>query len=414
MKVLFTFGGLPHYLNPILNRLNEVKNLEVVVAIPDKNAATIGDSVKMETSGIKFKVIYLEEKKAFYGNYYLANLIDVIKSENPEILVTIWPYVLNLVADFKLKRCLKKKGIKVIIKEIPFDIPSYNETFKYYKSFYARTLNEDMIENSKVNLLFYLKHLFLRAVRKYYYCNILDASVAYVDEAKEIASSYGLKKENVFISTNSPDTDEIFNAAQQIENEALILSDNQYRIVHVGRLVKWKRVDLLVEAVALLRKEIPEIELLVIGKGKEENNLKGHARELGVGGNVKFIGGVYENKELGRYLNTSSVYVLAGMGGLSINQAMAFGKPVICSIADGTEKRLVKEGFNGFYFENGNAKDLANKIKMLLLDVNKIKEFGQNSLSIIKKDVNVYTVLNGYLNAFNHVTNNKFSLKLEA
>ncbi len=413
MKVLFTFGGLPHYLNPILNRLNRVENLEVVVAIPKESTATIGDSVKMETSGNEFKVVNLEEKKAIYGNYYLVNLIDLVKLEKPDILVTIWPYVLNLVADFKLRRYLKKNNIKVTIKEIPFDIPAYKETFKYYKSHYARTLNEDMVEKGKSNLTFYLKHLFLRAVRRYYYSKVLDASVAYVDEAKEIAYSYGLKKENVFVSTNSPDTDEIFKAVEQIKNEAPILPYNQYRIIHVGRLVKWKRVDLLIEAVALLRKEIPEIELLVVGKGKEENDLKEQASELGVTDNVKFIGGVYENNVLGKYLNACSVYVLAGMGGLSINQAMAFGKPVICSIADGTEKRLVRDNFNGYYFENGNAKDLANKIKMLILDVNKTEEFGEKSLSIIKNDVNVYTVLNGYLDAFNHVTNNKFSLKLD-
>ncbi len=414
MKVLFTFGGLPHYLNPILNRLNVVENLEVVVAVPGENTATIGDSVKMEKSGIKFKLIHLEEKKAFYGNYYLANLIDVLKQEEPDILVTIWPYVLNLVTDFKLKKFIKKHGLKVVIKEIPFDIPIYDQTFSYYKSVYARKLNEDMVLSQKINIPFYIKHFLLRYARKYYYSKIIDASVAYVDDAKEIASSYGLKKESIFISTNSPDTDEIFAAADEIGGAAPILPENQFRIIHVGRLVKWKRVDLLIEVVAKLKPEMPEIELLVIGKGKEQENLKKQAEKLSVDKNVKFIGGVYENKELGKYLKASSVYVLAGMGGLSINQAMAFGKPVICSIADGTEKRLVKNGFNGYYFENGNATDLTKKIKELLLNKDKIVEFGKNSVSIIKKDVNVYTVLNGYLDAFNYATNNEYSLKLNA
>ena len=41
MKVLFTFGGLPHYLNPILSRLNAVDHIEIVVAIPKKHAKTL-------------------------------------------------------------------------------------------------------------------------------------------------------------------------------------------------------------------------------------------------------------------------------------------------------------------------------------------------------------------------------------
>jgi len=411
MKVLFTFGGLPHYLNPILNRLNDVENLKVIVAVPQNDTATIGNSVKVEKSGVKFQVIYLEEKKAFYGNYYLKNLLDVLKNEKPDILVTIWPYVLNLVSDFKLRKFIKNSGIKVVIKEIPFDIPPYQKTFSYYKSLYARKLNEDMVIKQKVNLSFYIKHLFLRSVRKYYYSNVIDASVAYVDEAKEIASSYGLKNDSVFISTNSPDTEMIFKAADEIKSEKPVLPMNRYRIIHVGRLVKWKQVHVLIEAVAVLKRDFPDVELLVIGSGKEEGNLKSLSKDLKLGENVKFIGGVYENNELGKYLKSSSVYVLAGMGGLSINQAMAFGKPVICSIADGTEKRLVREGFNGYYFINEDSKDLANKIKTLISDQDKIKEFGENSLNIIQNEVNVYTVLNEYIKAFNYVTKNKYSLK---
>jgi len=412
MKVFFTFGGLPHYLNPILNRLNNVENLEIVVAIPKDNAFTFGDSVKVEKSEVEFKVIYLEEKKAFYGNYYLNMLIDALKTEKPDILVTIWPYVLNFVADFKLRRFVKKNNIKIIIKEIPFDIPPYKDVFSYYKSSYALGLNEDMVIKEKVNILFYAKHIFLRAVRKFYYSKLIDASVCYIDEAKEIGSSYGLQKEGIFISTNSPDTDMILDAAKKNANQEPILPKNQFRIIHVGRLVKWKRVDLLVEAVSNLKEEIPEIELLIVGKGKEEANLKAQVDRIGLSDNVKFIGGVYENNELGRYLNASSIYILAGMGGLSINQAMAFEKPVICSVADGTEKRLVREGYNGYYFKNGDSIDLANKIRKLVLDQDKVKEFGDNSLKIIKNEINVYTVLNGYINAFNYVTKNKYSLKL--
>ena len=329
-------------------------------------------------------------------------------------MVLIWPYVLNLVTNYKLRKFIKQSNIKLIIKEIPFDVPEYGNVFSYYKSLYARTLNEDMKLNKKVNLTFYVKHFLLRAIRKYYYTKLIDASVVYIDDAKKIASSYGLKEDSIFVSTNSPDTDLIFKASEEIVNEELILPENQYRIIHVGRLVKWKRVDLLIEAVALLKNEIPEIELLIVGKGKEEKNLKKQVEKLNIQENVKFIGGVYENKELGRYLKACSVYVLAGMGGLSINQAMAFGKPVICSIADGTEKRLVRTDFNGYYFENGNETDLAYKIKALLSDVDKLKRFGENSLSIIKNEVNVYTVLNGYLGAFNYVTKNKFSLKLNS
>lgn len=404
MKVLFTFGGLPHYNNYILSRLNSVEGLEILVAVPQKGAKTIGNSVKMASEGINFRIIYLEEKKAFYGNYYLSGLLEVVKKEKPEIVVTIWPYILNYLVDLKLQRYLKKNRIKLIIKEIPFDIPSKNKSISYYKSDYALRLNEDLAINTKINIFFYFKHLLLKWARVYYYSHLVDATVNYVDDAYEISTSYGLSKEKIFISTNSPDTDLIFEAYEKIKNESPILPINPNRIIHVGRLVKWKKVDQIIKALKLLLTEFPEIELIVIGNGKEEQNLQKLVNELDLSNHVKFVGGIYENEDLGRYFLASSIYVLAGMGGLSINQAMAFGKPVICSIADGTEKRLVKNNYNGFYFEPDNIADLADKIKALLNNKELIDEFGNNSLQIIKNEVNINTVIKGYVDAFNYVT----------
>lgn len=104
---------------------------------------------------------------------------------------------------------------------------------------------------------------------------------------------------------------------------------------------------------------------------------------------------------------SSSIYVLAGMGGLSINEAMAFGKPIICSVCDGTEKKLVREGFNGYYFKNGNKQDLADKIKLLVSNPNEIKRMGKNSENIIKNEINIETVIKGYIKAFEYVSNKK-------
>jgi len=410
MKVLFTFGGLPHYNNYILSRLNSVQNLELVVAVPAKGAKTIGDSVKIASDGINFKIIYLEEKKAFYGNYYLNNLLGAIKQEKPDIIVTIWPYILNYIVDYTLRKYLKKNNIKLIIKEIPFDIPPFNQAISYYKSDYALKLNEDLVMSARVNLFFFIKHTLLKWARKYYYTHLVDATVNYIDDAYQISTSYGLKKEQIFISTNSPDTEMLFDALKKIQNEPPVLPPNPYRIIHVGRLVKWKKVDQIIDAVKLLIPEFPDIELIIIGNGKEEPNLKKMAENLQISKHVKFAGGVYENEDLGRYLLSSSIYVLAGMGGLSINQAMAFGKPVICSIADGTERRLVKDNYNGYYFKPDDLDDLTSKIRHLFNNQNLIKEFGENSVQIIKEEVNIHTVMKGYIDAFNYVTENRFKL----
>ena len=45
MKVLFTFGGLPHYYNYVLNKLNSVEGINVIVVIPGSKSKTMGEGV---------------------------------------------------------------------------------------------------------------------------------------------------------------------------------------------------------------------------------------------------------------------------------------------------------------------------------------------------------------------------------
>ena len=102
-------------------------------------------------------------------------------------------------------------------------------------------------------------------------------------------------------------------------------------------------------------------------------------------------------------MHESSVYVLAGMGGLSINDAMCFSLPVICSVCDGTEKDLITDGVNGYIFQEGNVDSLAYKIDLVLSDRTKAKVMGEASYRVIKEKINLETVSQRYIDAFNYV-----------
>jgi glycosyltransferase involved in cell wall biosynthesis len=174
------------------------------------------------------------------------------------------------------------------------------------------------------------------------------------------------------------------------------------RILHVGRLVKWKRIDLLIEAVAILAGRHEGVELCIIGSGPEEPYLKELAQKKTAGA-VKFLGGIYDPEQLAGEFMASGIYVLAGMGGLSINEAMAYGKPVICSRCDGTERDLVKDGFNGFFFKEGDVADLAAKIEVLLDDPDLCRTMGENSLSIIEERINIESVTLRFHDCFEYL-----------
>ncbi len=74
------------------------------------------------------------------------------------------------------------------------------------------------------------------------------------------------------------------------------------------------------------------------------------------------------------------------------------------------KKKLVRDNYNGKFFKEGNLNDLIAKIDLLFSDKEKLIQMGENSGLIIKNEVNIHTVVSGYINAFNFVTNNKYNL----
>ncbi len=401
MKVLFTFGGLPHYYNNVLNRLNQIEDLEVIVVIPKIKGETIGYGVLQKREGIEFNVIELEEYKTFYGKPFFKDFRKTLDELQPDIVVTIWPYVLGFLFYPSLLFMAESGRIKLIQKEIPFGVPKLKDAYKFYNS--EGVVTEDLdFTTSKNKFVNFAKVSTLSLARLLYY-NLCKAHVNYLEDAFEILGSYGVDKKRIFITYNSPDTDILLKAFKEAKSAELILPENKHRLIHVGRLVKWKKVDLLISAVAHLKNKFPDIELVVIGNGPQLEDLKIQTKNLGLEDRVLFVGGVYDPVILGKFFVASSVYVLAGMGGLSINEAMCFNKPVVCSVCDGTEKKLVREDYNGKYFKDSNLDDLVQKLDYLLANPEIIKQLGFNSGQIIKNEVNIYTVIKGYVNAFNYV-----------
>jgi glycosyltransferase involved in cell wall biosynthesis len=402
MKVLFLFGGLPHYYNAILNRLNALDNVEVQVVIPSEKGKTLGSGVFETEKNVHFRKFRLEEYSPLggLGKPYFKGLRQLIEEQKPNILVLSYPYSLSFAFDFSLRRYCKKHGIKTVIKEIPYQVPLYTESVSYY--FNGKFVTEDLSDPPKDTLANRIRYWTLAKVRKYYY-QLADAHVNYIEDAYEILGSYGVAKEKIFITYNSPDTDEILSVRARIEQQPSILPSHPRRLIHVGRLVKWKKVHLLINVVKRLKANYPDVQLVVVGSGPEEENLKKQVAGLGLEKDIIFTGGIHDTATLGRYFLCSTLYVLAGVGGLSINDAMCFGKPVLCSVADGTEKMLVTNDYNGYFFENDNETDLYQKIAYLFAHPERIAEMSKNSEKIIREKINVHTVINGYVRAFEYV-----------
>lgn len=394
MKVLFTFGGMPHYLNAMLNKL-QAKGVDVVVITPQKGNVIIGKGVKMVESGA-YKHLTSPEKKMRYGKTAYPQLPEIVRKEQPDILVMGWPYFLQLFFQPELRKAIKDCDTKTVIREIPFQTPPYGKIREFFKE--HPMYDENMCLQS-TGYGFYIRQWITAHIRKYCYSKVAG-TLNYSTAAYDILPSYGVKKEKIHVTYNSTDTEALLREKENVAAAPAILPSNPRRILHIGRLVKWKRVDLLIDALPKVLMQFPDAELVIVGDGPELENLKQQTERLNLSNRVRFVGSIYKPEELGAYMNESAVYVLAGMGGLSINDAMTYGMPVICSVCDSTERDLVTDGVNGFFFKEGNADSLAEKITTLFASPELCEKMKKESQRIILEEINIHTVSQRYLDAF--------------
>lgn len=398
MKVLFTFGGIPHYLSAMLNKI-QAKGIEITVVSPLKGNATVGKGVKMAEGGC-YKHLTTLERKMFYGKSSFPALPQIITEEKPDIVVMGWPYFLQIFFQPSLRKAIKGCETKLMIREIPFQTPPYGKIKEYFK---AHPMYDENMRLLSIGSIFYLRQWIIARIRKYCYKQAVGA-LNYSTAAYDILPSYGVRKEQIYVTYNSTDTEALLKEKESVLAAPPILPPTGRRLLHIGRLVKWKRVDLLIDAFHKVSANYPDAELVIIGDGPELNNLKQQATTLQLTNKIHFIGAVYDPKELGAYMNESSIYVLAGMGGLSINDAMTYGMPVLCSVCDSTERDLVIDGKNGYFFKDGDSNSLAEKIKKMLESPERCKEMGKESQRIIREKINIETVSEHYLKAFQEIT----------
>ena len=401
MKICFIFDGIPHYHVHLLNEINKIHPVTVILP---RSSAFFKEQYVQESEEGNFQRVYVEKKKAIYGKNVLVGFRDAVKKIQPDIIIFVWPYFLELVFNPSLHRFLKKKNISIAIKEIPFFVPSYNETLKQFKGKAVQSMKNEKILHNPLNFFVQKK------LRRLLYSKIVDYAFNYIEAGKEIIGSYGLPQNKIFTTYNSDNTDDMMAAANKAQ-ELYTITKKPYKLIHIGRLVPWKRVDLLIQACAQLKTNFPEIELDVIGNGPEQEHLKKLAESLGIAHKVHFVGAIYSNIEKAKHFLESSIYVLAGMGGLSINEAMAYGLPIVCSVCDGTEKHLVFEGQNGQYFQTDNLDSLVSVLTQMLSHPEKLEKMGYKSLDIVKKTINEHIVVQEYLKAFQKIQEDRMTMK---
>jgi glycosyltransferase involved in cell wall biosynthesis len=203
-------------------------------------------------------------------------------------------------------------------------------------------------------------------------------AIAVSESTKADLVRRGLRAERIRVVPNGIDLEWFSPAPQERAERATLLC--------LGRLRKYKRVDLVVSAVARLAADGTDVELLIVGDGDERGSLERQARQLGIEERVKQLGFVGEEEKL-RLLRRAWLHVLTSSKegwGISNLEAAACGTPSVSSDVPGLRESVL-HGETGLLVPHGNVPALADAIGGLIRDPTARERLGRQARAFAER-----------------------------
>nr|WP_320021519.1 glycosyltransferase [uncultured Draconibacterium sp.] len=330
-KVLFflqSAGGGAERVTIIISKYLDMSRYDVVYCIIEKDDSNI-HSFLPEDSVVK--QIYCKN----YKDSVTSKLFKMLLFEKPDIVFSsVMPLNYRLIAA----SLLVKRKIKVIIR------------------------NDNYIETQS----------FIQKLRLRLFYKFATIIVAQTEEMRQgLVKKLKLRPEDVITLTNPIDK-EVINR-KIAEPSPYSSSNNRIKYVASGRFHSQKGFDILVKSYALVRRQLPNSELYVLGRtdgGNQEyyEKICRQVKTLGIEKYVHFLG-FKDNPFV--YVKYADCFVLSSRNeGLPnvLLEAQYLGVPTAATRCIPVIARIVKEGENGYLADSENPAQLAAAmLKALLL-----------------------------------------------
>ena len=366
LKVLFITNYLTPYRLPFYNKLFNSKDFEWLLLSSSNNNEyefiNFSNQINFPHSNVK----YYEFKLGPYVIRYQKGIIQYIFRFKPDVIILLG--ISGTISNWTVLILCKFLNIKTILWTCGWEAQSDNYFLK-------------------------IKHFFLRN-----YFKLADKIILYSTKAYQYLISIDIRKSKLIIAFNGLEIEELIKNGTSILLEAEKLKKNENLenskiFLYVGGLSERKRVKLLLDSFKYVQSE--NCVLWIIGNGLERKNLEKHAYDIGLN-NVKFWGRIVNDVD--KYFAAADFFILPGIGGLALNQAMFWEVPCIVSEADGTEDDLVIDKTTGLRFISGNVNSLSAAIEYALnLGKEIYKQWAERSRELILKQSNVDLMVEKFL-----------------
>jgi glycosyltransferase involved in cell wall biosynthesis len=138
-------------------------------------------------------------------------------------------------------------------------------------------------------------------------------------------------------------------------------------------------------------------QLKIVGDGPEREILSEMAKNVYPKADFP---GKKQGLELEKCFLEADLFVLPGTGGLAVQEAMAYGLPVIVAEGDGTQADLVRSD-NGWLISANDELTLKQSLEEALSDPVKLRKMGDVSFKIVQDEINIEQMVSVFIQALN-------------
>ena len=220
----------------------------------------------------------------------------------------------------------------------------------------------------------------------------VDSLITLNNYSKQYLKNYGLESHII------PNAVDVGNSNT---NNLFIKGSNLLTISNMTVPKKVEGVKILLDALCIVKKDLPDIKLKIAGDGLYKSRLEGCSTRLDLTDSVEFLG-YHDN--IPALLNECSIYVHPSQQDVfpnSVLEAMASKKPVIATNVGGVPE-IITSGSNGILC-NSSSEELAENILTLMKDKNLRRKLATNGYATVEEKYTWNKVIDSYLGVYEEV-----------
>ncbi len=233
------------------------------------------------------------------------------------------------------------------------------------------------------------RHLALPITSKFTYKYLCDKIVTVSEYVREYLISESISPEKIVAIPTGIELEK-FNPDKVSSNlkQQLGISAENPLVGTVSILRKKKGHHILLDAIPLILKKIPECVFVIVGDGPQKENILAKIKSMNLTDKVFLLG---LREDISQIIKSIDLFVLPTLQealGTAFLEAMAMKKTVIGTNVDGV-KEVIKDGINGHLVEPNNPSQLAEAVVKILKNPQKSIEMGIQGRKIVEEK---YTV----------------------